>query len=428
MMTTQYALIDGNNFYVSCERVFNPALEGKPVVVLSNNDGCAVARSNEAKALGIAMGAPWFKIRHLAQSHGLVALSSNYTLYGDMSRRMMTLIGQYSPDQEIYSIDESFLRFSGFEHWDLTAHGQQLREQVKQWIGIPVCVGLGPSKTLAKLANHYAKKRPAFNGVCNLSVLNARQVDALLADTPVGEVWGVGRRLTEHLAGYNIQTVLDLKQEPAATLRARFGVVMERTIRELNGIACYPLESEPAPKQQIVSSKSFGRPVTEQRELEEAVSDYVARAAEKLRGQGSVCGALQVFIETNPFIPGEPQYHNGAVTRLAQPASDTGALTRQALVGLRKIYRPGYRYKKAGVMLMDLIDGDQIQADLYGDTYNDHYATDRLNDLVDQLNRRYGQGCLRRASAGFTQGWRMRRENLTATFTTDWNGLVCAHA
>lgn len=286
---TTFALIDGNNFYVSCERVFNPQLENKPVVVLSNNDGCAVARSAEVKALGVKMGTPWFQMQDLAREHGIIALSSNYTLYADMSNRMMSVLRQYSPHQEVYSIDECFLGLDGMRQ-DLTAYGQTMRQQVRRWTGIPVCVGIGPTKTLTKLANHIAKKGAKWNGVCDLGALQEAALNDLLAGIEVGEVWGVGRRLREQLAEMNIHTVLALKQADSNLIRRRFSVVLERIVLELRGISCMELEQVAPDKQQIVCSRSFGMAVLTLAELGEAVSSYMTRAAQKLRRQSSAAG------------------------------------------------------------------------------------------------------------------------------------------
>ncbi|MCZ2112760.1 MAG: Y-family DNA polymerase, partial [Anaerolineae bacterium] len=349
-----FALIDGNNFYVSCERVFDPKLEGRPVVVLSNNDGCVVARSQEVKALGVKMGVPWFQLRDLAKQHGIVAKSSNYSLYGDMSARMMAVLGRFSPDQEIYSIDECFLDMDGFGHLDLSAYGQEIRARVRQWLGLPVCVGFGATKTLAKLANHAAKKRPEFGGVCDLAALSAAAQDALLASIDVGEVWGVGHRGTPRLKALGLDNVKALRDADAKWLRREFSVVLERTVTELNGIPCIDLEDAAPAKQQIMSSRAFGAYVYDLAGLEEAVATYVGRAAEKLRRQGSVAGAVQVYVRTNPFKEDHPQYQRGLTVPLPDPTDDTRLLVRAALLGLRRIFKPGYAYQKAGVMLMDL--------------------------------------------------------------------------
>jgi len=416
-----FALIDGNNFYVSCERVFNPKLEGKPVVVLSNNDGCVVARSNEVKALGVKMGEPWFKLKDLARRHRIIAQSSNYTLYADMSNRMMAILGSYSPHQEIYSIDECFLGLDGLEHLDLMAWGQRMCRQVRQWVGIPVCVGIGSTKTLAKLANHCAKKNLAgIDGVCNLDLLDEQAQAELFARIPVGEVWGVGWRLTEKLAARNIATVRELRDADARTLREAFSVMLERTVMELRGVSCMELEEMAPAKKQIVSSRAFGAYVYTLTELEEAVSLYMARAAEKLRAQHSVAGAVQVFIRTNPFKDEHPQYQAGVTVPLASPTADTRRLTHAAHLGLKHLFKPGYAYQKAGVMLMELREAGHEQGMLF-----DEPAPDRpkLMDVIDRANGRWGRGTLRLASEGVEKAWHMKRGNLSPAWTTDWTQL-----
>ncbi|SEQ32290.1 DNA polymerase V [Nitrosomonas ureae] len=272
MSNRSIALIDVNNFYVSCERVFNPKLEDRPVVVLSNNDGCAVARSNEVKALGVKMGQPWFQLKDLARKHGIIAYSSNYTLYADMSNRVMSILAIFSPNQEIYSIDECFLDLTGFKRVSPIVYGQRIRKCIRQWTGLPVCVGIGSTKTLAKLANHIAKKNPEFNGVCDLNAMSLRQQEDWFRKIEVGEIWGIGRRLAPKLHEIGIRTVLDLKTASPSQLRARFSVVMEKIIREINGTACIELEEMNPPKKQIVSSRSFGIPVSDLASLEESVT------------------------------------------------------------------------------------------------------------------------------------------------------------
>jgi DNA polymerase V len=426
----QFALVDGNNFYVSCERVFDPRLEGRPVVVLSNNDGCCVARSDEAKALGIPMAAPYFQVRKLLKRRQGVALSSNYPLYADMSRRMMEVIGQYSPEQEIYSIDESFLRFAGFRYWDLTRHGTRLRQQVRQWIGIPVGVGIGPTKTLAKVANRLAKKHPDFQplGVCNLPDIAPGSQIRYLAEIAVEDVWGVGPRWGRKLRELGIASALDLKLADPETLHKRCNVALARTIWELNGLSCIPLQEAPPPKKQIVSSRSFGRLVTDRRELLEAVSTYATRAAEKLRQEGQVAGAIQVFLSTNPFIPDEPQHCPGRLMTFSSPTADTGRLIRAARAGLARSYRRGYRYQKAGVMLLDLSPARIEQGELFAPTTPAMGRKGRLMAALDTLNTQLGKGALRFAAEGSGQGWAMRRENLTPAYTTDWRAIAVAKA
>lgn len=416
-----FALVDGNNFYVSCERVFNPKLEGRPVVVLSNNDGCVVARSAEVKALGVKMASPWFQLKNLTRKHGIVAYSSNYTLYADMSNRMMRVLGTYSPEQEIYSIDECFLGFGGFPVAELPAIGQRIRHQVKQWVGIPVCVGFGATKTLAKLANHCAKKGLAgADGVCDFGQMSATELDTLFGQIEVGEVWGVGCRLTERLAEMGTVTVRDLRDADARMIRDTFSVVLERTAMELRGISCLALEELVPAKKQIMSSRTFGAYVHALPELEEAVSTYMARAAEKLRCQKSVAAAVQVYIRTNPFNESHPQYQQAITVPLTQATSDTVRLTRATLWGLRRIYRPGFAYQKAGVMLLDLQPATQTQGVLFGTASPEHSA---LMQVMDRANARWGRGTLRLAAEGVKKPWQMKRERMSPAYTTRWEDL-----
>lgn len=427
-----FALVDGNNFYVSVERAFNPRLNQRPVVVLSNNDGAVVSRSNEAKALGIKMGQPYFEVRSLLRRERGVALSSNYALYGDLSARMMAVIGQYSPHQEIYSIDESFLDFTGFKTWDLTHHCQQLRQQIQQWLGLPVCVGLGPTKTLAKLANRLAKKNAIFAGVCNLSQLSTTEQQSYMAEMHVSDIWGVGSRLAARLAVMNIHTTLDLAQADPSRIRLHFGLVLERTVRELNEISCLSLDAVAPNKQQIMCSRSFGQRVTELQPLTEAVASYIARAAEKLRAQGSETRQVLVFMNTNYHNPDEPQYHPAITIPLIMPSDDSLRLTTAALAGLRSIYRPGYRYQKAGVMLMELTPRGQRQGDLFAapilapaSAMNiDGQRRHELLTTMDRLNHRFGRGTLRLAAEGMTQSWSMRHDNISPRYTTCWEELM----
>lgn len=418
-----FALIDGNNFYVSCERAFNPRLEGRPVVVLSNNDGCAVARSAEVKALGVPMGAPWFKMQALARQHGIIALSSNYELYADLSNRMMTILGQFSPDQEIYSIDECFLGMTGFEQYDLLDYGQTIRQTVRQWIGIPVCVGFAETKTLAKLANHCAKKGFAGQeGVCDFGRLSESERSALFARISVGEVWGVGRRLSAQLSEQGITTVEALRTADAKTLRRQFSVVLERTHAELNGESCLSLEDAVPSKQQIMSSRSFGHYVYDIEGLEEAVASYIAIAARKLRDQHSLAGMLQVYIRTNPHKPEAPQYQKGLSIPIPEPTDDTLRLTTVALWGLRKIFKPGYAYQKAGVALLNLKDAGTVQLNLFSKA-KDHT---KLMRVMDQINDCWGRGTLHSAAEGLSKEWKMKREKKSPAYTTNWSELPVA--
>lgn len=415
------ALIDGNNFYVSCERVFDPRLEGRPVVVLSNNDGCAVSRSAEAKALGIKMGEPWFKMRDLAKQHGIVALSSNYELYADMSNRMMAVLGAFSPNQEIYSIDECFLGLEGFERHDLITYGQQMRQRVRQWTGIPVCVGIAETKTLAKLSNHCAKKALAgYDGVCDFTGMDAEQRSKLLSGIEVGEIWGVGRKISASLKQRGILSVEDLRRADTKTLRREFSVVMERTVMELNGVPCIELEEAAPNKQQIISSRSFGNYVRDLQGLEEAVASYIARAAAKMRSQDSVASLVQVYIRTNPHKANAPQYQKGVTVPLSVATDDTLRLTQAVLYGLRRIYRPGFDYQKAGVALLNLSPKANTQSDLFASPRDNS----SLMATMDRINALWGRGTLRTAAEGIGQNWKMKREKMSPRYTSHWAEML----
>ena len=418
-----FALIDANNFYCSCERVFQPKLEGVPLVVLSNNDGCAVARSAEVKALGVGMGTPWFQMRDLAKKHGIVALSSNYELYADLSNRMMGVLAGYSPDQEIYSIDECFLGLEGFERYDLLKYGQEMRQKVKWWVGLPVCVGFAGTKTLAKLANHCAKKGLAgADGVCDFGILSDQERTRLFSALPVGEVWGVGRRLSAWLAERGIATVEALRIADAKVLRREFSVVLERTVSELNGVSCLALEEVVPHKKQIISSRSFGQPVYTLQELGEAVASYIAIACAKLRRQGSLAGGLQVQIMTNSFKTDDPQYSKGISIPLPEPSNDTLRLTKVALWALRKIYKPCFAYKKAGVALMNFSSESKVQRGLFSSRQDNT----RLMAVMDNINATWGRGTLHSAAEGIDKEWKMKREKKSPGYTTRWDELPVA--
>lgn len=422
-----FGLVDVNNFYVSCERAFNPRLANVPVVVLSNNDGCAVARSNEVKALGVKMGAPWFQMKEVARQHGIVALSSNYTLYGDMSNRVVSILREFSPDIEVYSIDESFLRVETVDHLHggATSMGQAMRHRIRQWTSLPVCAGFGESKTLAKFANHLAKKNPVFDGVCDLTALTDAQRQQWMAKIEVGEVWGVGRRIAARLQTMGIRSVLDLATADLKLVRRQFGVVLERTVTELQGTSCLELDDLADPKQQIMASRSFGEMIYDLAELGEAVAWHIDRAAEKLRDQGSVAGAVYVFIQTNRFRQADPQYNPGVVVPLADVSDDTRALTTAAMKGLKHIYRPGYSYKKCGVMLMELTAKQQRQETLFDDAAARAKSV-KLMVAMDAVNSVWGRGTLRTGAAGMSKGWAMRSENRSPRYTTSWDELPSA--
>lgn len=420
-MQRSIALIDVNNFYVSCERVFNPKLNGKPVVVLSNNDGCAIARSNEAKALGIKMGEPWFKLRDFAEQHGVIAYSSNYALYADMSNRVMEILAKFSPNQEVYSIDECFLDLTGMPRPHL-AIASTMRSAIRQGVGLPVCVGIGPSKTLAKLANHCAKKAYAPNGVCDFNAWSSEQLDAQLAKIEIAEVWGIGRRLVPRLNDLGIHTVLDLKRAEPEYMRQQFSVVMEKTVRELRGQTCIELEEMAPAKKQIVSSRSFGFPVSSRQDLQEAVSMYVSRAAEKLRKQQSFATLFSVFIQTSPFGDG-PKYNAHYTVRLPAPTDDTLQLVRVALWILKQIYKPGFQYQKAGIMLDEIVPAGGQQTDMFGFRTSEGNSA-KLMVAMDLINNRWGRSTLRTGSQGYNAPWAMRQGNVSPRYTTRWNEIL----
>lgn len=423
-----FALVDCNNFYASCEKLFNPKLKHCPVVVLSNNDGCVVARSAEVKALGIAMGGPWFQLRDQAQQHGIVAFSSNYALYADMSNRVVQVLSGFTPQLEVYSIDESFLELSGVygQTSSLAAYGEAIRQRVADWLGLAVCVGIASTKTLAKLANHCAKKG-LFGGagVCDFTTASPAELDRLFEHIEVGEVWGVGRKISARLQSMGIHSVRQLRDADAASLRSRFSVVLERTVRELRGDSCMDLEEITPDKQQIISSRSFGRLLYNLDELEEAVASYIAKAAEKLRAQKSLAGAVQVYLRTNVFKPEVPQYQRAVMLPLPEATSDTRMLTQWALKVLRAIYRPGFGYHKAGVMLLDLTPLLNRQASFFG---VDDARSEKLMRVLDGINHRYGRNTLRLGSAGVTQSWQMRREHLSPGYTTRWEEVPVVKA
>lgn len=430
-----YALIDGNNFYVSCERLFRRSLLGRPVVVLSNNDGCAIARSDEAKALGIKMGAPYFQIRHLEQEADLIALSANFRLYGDISDRVMSVAAGLGPLQEIYSIDEAFIGdLSGVPR--LNDRARAVRARILKWTGIPCGVGIGGTKTLAKLANMVAKSAERKPGsysremaqVCNLAELPANDLDALFGATDVGEVWGIGRKIGAQLHDVGVKSVLDFVRLDPATVRARWGVVLERTLRELQGVPCIALDDAPEPKKEIACTRSFGRPIYDLPPLEEAVSEFVTRAAEKLRDQGSVAAAVRVFAHTSPFSK-HPHFARSTVIPLRRPTCDTMLLAHAAMLGLHSFFEPGYALAKAGVMLLDLAPASREQHEL--DLGADEKDRGPLMVAVDAINARYGKGTLQLASAG-TAGdqreWAMRQARRTPEYTTRLEDIPVARA
>ena len=413
-----YALVDCNNFYVSCERLFEPKLEGRPVIVLSNNDGCAVSRSAEAKALGIKMGAPLFKIKDLVRSAQVIVRSSNYALYGDISARVDEALSQYSPRVENYSIDESFLDLSDLDpRTDFLTYGSDIRATVLQWVGIPTCVGIGPTKTLAKLANHIAKTTPSAKGVYQLI---PQESDQILTQIDVGEVWGMGRASVERLNTIGVHTVLDLKRLDSKRARELLTVVGERTVQELNGIPCLDLELHQKPKKATAVTRSFGKAVTSYAQMEEAISFYAAKAGEKLRNARQECCHLTVFIRTNVFNK-DPKYSASNSIKLPLPSNDSRVLMEYAMPLLKSIWRDGYRYAKAGIILNELVSEGTGQTHLFHPQPTPKASA--VMHVMDTLNKRMGRGTLYQASTGIKRDWGLRSEYRSPSYTSKWEDL-----
>ena len=444
-----YALVDGNSFYASCQIAFQPHIEPHPVVVLSNNDGCIVAANQIAKDLEkntlpdygsggyraahskSMMFQPYFKVAALLKKHNTIVFSSNYELYADMSQRMHSITAQFTHRQEIYSIDESFLDFSHIPTSHINDHAIRLKNRVKKWIGIPVAVGVGHSKTQAKLANHLAKKIPHFNGVLDLGNLPSSDQEALYKQVKVGNVWGIGKKLTQELNRHNIETAYDLKCANIKTLRKCFSVNLERTIRELNGEDCFKFEEGPNDKKNIISSRSFGTLVEDFTSLREAVTSYTAIAAEKLRQQNSVCQRITITITTPPYQKNLPQYRNQLTLPLVYPSDSTILLSKIAHRALQKIWRPGYQYQKACVMLSNIQTKSALQVDLFAPNpvYSGNRKSDNLMHTVDILNKKMGKQTIQLASSGLkSQPWKMNRRLMSPRYTTRWEDLLMVKA
>ena len=415
-----FALVDCNNFYVSCERVFNPRLIGKPVIVLSNNDGCAVARSNEAKALGIKMGVPVFQIKDIIKNNKVKVYSSNYALYGDMSNRVMQTLTQFTPEMEIYSIDEAFLDLSNFSRIDLAEYGRNIKTTVERWTGIPVSVGIAGTKTLAKIANRLAKYSKIANGVLDLS--NSKYLDRALESVEVGDVWGVGRKSAKFLTTNGINNALQLRDADDNFIKKKMGIVGIRLINELRGISCYPLEQSPPRKKSITVSRTFKKGIESIDELHEAVAAYVSSGAEKLRKEKSVAGVLIVYVMTNRFK--EDYYYNSTTINLPVRTNDTSELIGYARDGLRKIYKKGCQYKKAGILLNDLGSESLVQANFF-DTVN-RVRTKKLMKAVDEINGDIGSGAIQYGAVGLSrnQSWKTAFNQRSGSYTTHWEQLL----
>ncbi|HBQ6654679.1 TPA: Y-family DNA polymerase [Klebsiella quasipneumoniae subsp. quasipneumoniae] len=417
-----FALCDVNSFYASCETVFRPDLKGRPVVVLSNNDGCVIARSLEAKPF-VKMGEPYFKQKDMFRRHGIIAFSSNYELYADMSNRVMTTLEELSPRCEIYSIDEAFCDLTGVRNCrDLTDFGREIRETVLRRTHLTVGVGIAQTKTLAKLANHAAKQwHRQTGGVVDLSNLDRQR--KLMALIPVDEVWGVGRRISKKLEAMGIKTVLQLADTDIRFIRKHFNVVLERTVRELRGEPCLGLEEFAPVKQEIVCSRSFGGRITEYHEMRQAICSYASRAAEKLRGEHQYCRFISAFVKTSPFALNEPYYGNNASVKLLTPTQDSRDIITAATKCLDAIWRDGHRYQKAGVMLGDFYSQGVAQLNLFDDNAP-RQNSEKLMEVLDHLNAKDGRGTLYFAGQGIQTAWQMKREMLSPRYTTRFSDLL----
>ena len=426
MSDRSIAIVDANNFYVSCERVFNPALEGRPVVVLSNNDGCVIARSQEAKALNVDMAAPWHAIAPIAEMQGVVAVSSNYELYGDMSARSAEILSRYTSNQEVYSIDESFIELTGTVA-ETSAQAREIRRMVRKLIGLPVSIGIAPTKTLAKLANRGSKQNASLQGVCHLGAYSSAQQTAILASVDVGDVWGIGRRTAKKLVPLGVHTAADLRDADAARIRKRFGVVQGRVVQELRGIDCLPIEEVQPERDQIHHSRSFAVPITTVAELEEVLSVYTQRAAARLRKQGSLTRMMRCFAATSPFA--DTAAHTSHVVSVAfpEPTDDASTLYRAAVSALGPQLEVGKRYVRAGVTLMELTPRDE-HASL--DIFDDAVAPPAYGAVLDEIAGRFGEDTLGLGIAGLRhrRAWTMKRDMVSPRATTHWDELAAVAA
>lgn len=421
-----YALIDVNNCYVSCERLFNPKLKDVPVIVLSNNDGCAVARSQEAKDLGIKMGVPLFQVRDIVEKHNVQVLSSNYALYAEMSQRFHSILADYvAPgEQEVYSIDECFLRLTAYsENYDLVEYAQNMRQRILQWIGLPVCVGIGRSKTEAKLANHMAKKAKRFNGVCDLASMDPKHRDYFSSLIDVSEVWGVGRQHSKKLKSLGVNTVLDLARSNSHQMGKLFSVVMQRTVMELQGISCIEVESAPATKKQIISSRSFGARVIDIQSLSEAMSDYLQNAIKRLREDESLCGCVIAFAQSNPFDKNRPFYNKSINIGFAEPTDCAAVMNRAVMKRMNELFQEGIAFKKCGVILTAIEPKSTYIYDLLSDSTQIE-KNEKLQSALEQVKVKFGD---KKIAIGpckmHGRAWSMARQNLTQNYFS-WEGIL----
>ncbi len=422
-MTKAIALVDGNNFYVSCERIFRPNLKFHPTIVMSNNDGCAIARSQEVKDLGIRMGEPIFKVKDLIQKHNIKLFSANFNLYGNISSRVVHTLKSFSPEVEVYSIDESFIDLTAYQHLDLTTYGHKIRQRIDKWVGIPTCVGIAPSKTLAKLANEVAKKNKIFGGVCNLMEENT--ANQLLPHFNIEDVWGIGRATAAKLHAINIHNANQLRNMPLKHARKLGGVVLERLVQELRGSSCLELELLPAQKKGTAVTRSFGTPVEDFDALMQSITHHASRAAEKLRAGNLLASQISVFVRTSKYRGGKQHY--GSHTLHLQPlTSDTRDLVRMARQCLNKIYKPGFKYTKSGVLLDNLYDADHAPLNLFKDK---EISDKKLMETMDRLNKKFGRGTLFMGamSTPGKQQWMMRQNMLSQNYLTDINEVLTVY-
>ncbi len=416
-----FALVDCNNFYASCERVFRPDLEGKPIAVLSNNDGCIVARSKEVKEIGIEMAVPIFSVRKEIEKHQVQVFSSNYTLYGDLSRRVMNTLGELVPRLEVYSIDEAFLDLSGFDH--LQEYGLKIRQTVKKWTGIPVSIGIAPTKTLAKIANHLAKNHPENQGVYVLH--EPQQIKQVLEKTPISSVWGIGSNHSESLKSKSIFTAQKFIELPHTWVRKNMTVIGLRTYQELKGESCLEIEDVPPPKKMVITSLSFDKVTEDYEVIQEYVANFASRCAEKLRNQKMKANLLHLSIATNKFNPRAPQYKKTESLQFTQATHYSPEIVRVALQALKNIYKPHYRYKKANVTLTGLVPASQVQSNLFAQGSSiPQEKQQKMMETIDQINQNLGRNKLRLAVQGIDNKWRSRQEKLSPCYTTRWHELL----
>ena len=413
-----YGIIDCNNFYASCERVFNPKLYNKPIIVLSNNDGCVIARSNEVKKLGIKMGEPAFKISSLIRKYNIKVFSTNFALYGDMSQRVMSIIAESIPKIEIYSIDEAFLDLSEFNYLELIDIGHSIRKKILKYTGLPVSIGIGKTKTLAKIANYISKKDEKYQGVFMIDHNNNSTLDKV----PIKKIWGIGSKMESFLKYYGVYTAAELKKLNTIWIRNKRSIIQEKTIKELRGIPCYEMNSHYLNKKSICTSRTFGEMVTSYNDLKSSIAMYTARCAEKLRMQKSCSNFAHIFISTNPFKKSYKPYVCYQIVHFPVATNDTGEMLTHILKVLKKIFKIGYEYKKAGIILGGMVPNYQVQSNLFDS--RDRSKSFKIMHTVDSINKKMGRDCIRYASQGYYKRWKFKQEALSPNYTTKWNNLL----